>query len=405
MTKFLKFNILLLILLQTRFFCFLPFDAYDVAKGISIGIVILFIVCVMIIPKCITDNRGYFAIDICIFIFICLLQCILTELKYRQGYLYVFAISIYYFTMLLYLLLIYFVKNDYEKVKNYFKIISLIFSNILIIQWFLYNNFRITFLELNLDIGQRFGEARINTGVSIISIGVILSVSSIIKCVNNRTKLKKVDILTVILGLVDVVFVSKTRSAIIMLIVSIIVMNILLLRNNNHRIIFIVSLLITSILVFNTDIFDKFINLGSTEYAGNSNIRTEASMYFIQKIKETPIVGIGFLHSKNEYDPAYYFLRGPEGKYFLDDVGLIGFSTTFGLIGLIWYLNVIFKCFNIIITKFKNKKVYDNGECIGLFVFILLSTFTVIFTDAIRIFYLPFILYFIEENKLNNVKI
>lgn len=386
-------------LIEINLFCLLPIDNYTSAKIVSIGIIIISIIYIMINPNFIFNNRGYFSVDICIFIFMCLFQCILTELKYQQGFSYIFRVSIYYFTLLIYLLLSYFLRNDYKKIKGYFKNVSLFFSIILILQYFLYNELGITFLKLDLSIGQRFGQARISVGIFMIVVGVVLSVSSIIKCINNKEKLRKIDLLVVVLGLIDVIFVSKTRSIIISLIVSILGMSFLLIRNKKTKAIIIILLIITGGLVINTEMFNKFVNLKNTEYSENSNIRQEASKYYIEKIKESPIVGIGFLHSKNKYDPAYSFLRGEKGKYFLDDVGIIGFTTTFGIIGLIWYLIIILKCFKIIIKKFKYKTIYDNGESVGLFIFILLSTFTIIFTDSTRIFYFAFILYFIEGNK------
>ena len=84
-------------------------------------------------------------------------------------------------------------------------------------------------------------------------------------------------------------------------------------------------------------------------------------------------------------------IYGPEGIYYLSDIGIVGFATIWGItgIGIVGYM------FKIIYTKIKEYILgqdYLSNLAFSFAIYIVLTSTTLIVFDSQRMIYLPLLL-------------
>jgi hypothetical protein len=158
----------------------------------------------------------------------------------------------------------------------------------------------------------------------------------------------------------------------------------------SNRILRIIIVLFAIVYVTMTGIVDSFIS--SFDVNGNlgagTRVRFEAIEYFMTYVQKNPLFGMGFVH-QNYYSSVLY---GANGRYYLTDVGIIGLLTECG--GAMVALYVLF-CIRMvyIITKIKRQ---NKGFLVGLCVFTLLCTPTLIIWGRRSIIYIGLIMAIFE---------
>ena len=227
-----------------------------------------------------------------------------------------------------------------------------------------------------------------------VCIGIIISLSEILQ--NN---IKKSNILSLIVGTIYIIYVSKTRGYLIALTICILSMIYFYKRGFISKIYTTVIVILVGAIIINLPIISKYNDLKENDY-GSSITRQNAINFYVNQIRNKPLFGMGIINTVNKNDENYSIVRGPYGKFYRDDVGIIGFTNEFGILGLILFLNIMVISFNIIKINFKDKSIYNNIEKVGLFTFLIITTPTLIAMNAERIVYLPFILFMIENNSL-----
>lgn len=136
-------------------------------------------------------------------------------------------------------------------------------------------------------------------------------------------------------------------------------------------------------------------------------IRTYAIEYFLNQIKKRPILGMGFIDPK--WGSYYENLlmgglnsRGGNNQFYLDDIGIIGFTQRFGLVGAFWMIMLIKRAWSTL--KGLDKIVYM--ESMGLIVVIIIMCISLCPLGKVPICIFPLILLIIDKNnqmKLCNV--
>ncbi|MDM0979081.1 hypothetical protein QTJ05_14230 [Clostridium perfringens] len=326
--------------------------------------------------------------------FLCIVEIIISKLRYDQSNISLFSVSIYYFVILIYFIISYYNVKQKEIIKIFINI-SLVLSIILIIQFVLYEKSGIAFLKINVGSVKRFGEVRISEGAHAVALGIILSFSEIIKSRKILLESNIKNILNLILGFIEIIFIAKTRSILVILIISIIFMLLYHSKGISERIKIIFMIIISSIILMNSNIVKKYDNLDSEE-KWSTIARKGAIEYYLDQVVEKPLFGVGIINPSESIE-MHYYARGPLGIYYRDDVGIIGFLNAFGLVGLIWYISLVYKILKIISVNIKKGCIRKNIQIIGLGMFLSACSFTIIFTDPQRIYLLPFVLYMIEE--------
>ena len=379
-----------LLILSTSFFYLVPISIWNSVKIMSL-LIIIFLVFNL---RCLFKNKGKFTLYIASFIFLCIGELIITKLRFNQGYISLFSMGIYYFVIMLYFILVFY-KVSRDKIKKVFINLSLILSILLIAQFIAYEFFGVTFLKIDVGGIQRFGQVRIGEGAFIISLGIILAVAEVIKRKEILCRENTINFLSIILGMIDIIFIAKTRSILAFVLLSIGVMMLGSAKNFIQQLKIVSLSTIALIVLFSLPIMSKYQSLNS-EKDWSTIARKGAIAYYINQTKEMPLFGVGIINP-SESKEMYDYTRGPLGIYYRDDVGIIGFLNTFGVIGFIWYIALVIKILAIVFKSIINKSIRKRPQIIGLATFFIVCSSTVIFMDPQRIYLLPFILYIIEE--------
>ncbi|MFU7515532.1 O-antigen ligase family protein [Clostridium sp. HCS.1] len=409
MKRIYKLIILLILLLEARFFYLFKFpDIIDKYNTYHVKIIIFIITIVTIIFFLITRRYKYikdktlFSNNIILFLILVFFETILSYINYSQyGQTVMDTIwmSYYFYIILLYYILVYLdIKFNDDSYKRIITIFSLILSIIFIVQSILYNSdglliVKISELSLN-GIESRLGRIRLTYPSTIISFSIILSAGRILNKREEKKDLYKIiDILNVILGCIYIVYVSQTRALIVYIFISIIIMFIFRNGRNIKRLLISFLLLVSVIIVIlNLSITKEYINtFNDTDNSISTIARKGAIEYFIKKGSENIVFGSGFIGS-NQDSELFYIARGEYGIYSTTDVGIIGYYSSFGILGLLLYISLILKLMKIIKKLIVTKRINYCIELIGMFIFLVFSSGTLIVMDKQRIILLPFIL-------------
>ena len=124
--------------------------------------------------------------------------------------------------------------------------------------------------------------------------------------------------------------------------------------------------------------------------------RIEASAHFLKLGFENFIFGIGTLDPE-QIPAAYTYVRGNEGIYYADDVGLFGLFGLFGIMGLILYILILVKIYNCSKYAANNKPLL-----MGIFLCMLLSSILSSYFDRTRLLTLLLSMVVCELNRKNN---
>lgn len=396
LSNFLKSTIMIILLLEVRFFFLINNSRFNSSTNKSLILFISFVV--FIVSFKFIDKKKIFTRNIIIFFVVYTIEVLLSSLLYQQNIIDTINISGYNMVIILYFSLQYFSKNK-ENIEFLYKIIIIftgILSFILILQWIYYEQYSVIFLKINLD-KFRFGSLRIYEAGNFIEIGVVLAYGRFL-----ITKIKKHKIylgIVVILGLFEILFVAKGRLGLLIVITSIIIMSMyILVKDIKKAIITIITSILFILIIFNTTMFNNVIkSFSNNEFQAGSDIRRNAITYYINQVKQKPLFGIGYPYFSDKKDDNYYLLRGYEkSKYYRDDVGIIGFLNTFGLIGFTWYLMLFYKIIKVIIISHKRNVLKNYISLLGFVIIIIFQSFSTIIMDPQRIIMLPILLTMID---------
>ncbi|MGU8226603.1 O-antigen ligase family protein, partial [Clostridium perfringens] len=242
----------------------------------------------------------------------------------------------------------------------------------------------------NIGIESRLGRIRLTYPSTLISFACVLSFSEIF---NRDTKKKTLNILNLVCSLIYLIYVCQTRALIVYVIFSMLIVFIFVNRKSAKKIILMIITLVIAVNVFiNLNITKEYINSFTDSKNSISNIaRSGAIDYFIDRGNENLIFGSGFINSSANSE-TFYISRGSYGMFSTTDVGIFGYYSIFGIAGLVLYLYLILKMLTIIWTLIKSKKIDYCVEIIGIFIFFISTSLTLIVTDSQRIILFPIIL-------------
>lgn len=416
MKKLAQISILLILLFEMRFFYIMsiPLEKFNTYHNKLIIFILIITTCIMLIIKYIKIGykKSIFFSYVIFFIVMYFIQFCISILRYNQTVFDIFSSSYYFLIVLFYFILIYYVKDDktYNNIIRFIVYGTTILAVLFILQAILYsisNRIFLNIFELNngLEIQTRGEGIRLTQPSTLLSFSIILSYSEILKCRIQRKRLKSIYILNVLLGIIYLLVVCKTRVLTISVIGTLFLITACIsTKDIRKKSLIIVVLIFSGIIVLNLNSTKEFIKSFNQQESGSVFARKEAISYFTKQFKESMLLGRGFINDI-EGTEAFYIVHGPQGYLNTTDVGIVGLMCIWGSIGLVWFFSILIKMINIII------KIYSKGnlnlaiELIGIFSYIILTSLTLIITDRQRIILLPISLAIFEYNYKNTLKI
>lgn len=327
--------------------------------------------------------------------FLTIVEIVYTFFTFKQPIYYACKESLYYLIPVI----LYISMSQYSKklsVDHVFDIIikvSIISSLMAIIIFSIYSVLGVNILNvIDNTESVRNGTVRFGVGSLVVFPAIVISIT---KVMNNSSN--KLDYLNIFLGLIQVVFINKTRANIIY-IVMVILISILNTRKTNVLVkafIFLVLFCGGLIAFLNSDTVSA--NINSYVNADMSIMaRLEEIEYYFGQFLDHPILGMGFLTGDKAVN-NWQLVGGnnPAIYYYREDVGYIGFLNKFGILGIIWFIYFIKSYFK----RIKDNTLYSQ-ICMNLSTYVIISSISLNIMDPQRTMYIFFVL-FIGEIVIN----
>lgn len=319
----------------------------------SLWIYLLLIISIILIIlniKLILKNRYRFILFIFTFLVLNFIEICMTTLKFGQPFSLALARYKYVFIFILYIPISVILKKfKIEKLKIMIINLGTLLSILYIIQAMIYPKF----ILFNMYYMERANRIRFYTGSYFIIISILLNFSFLLH------NFKKKYFFYLIIQIIMLIFVSQTRSSIAILFITFILTLLMYIKNFNwkkiSKILIVIGLIIMVIMPYISalvnSINDSLFNKNSDN--GSISIRIDAQKYMIDKIKENPLLGVGMYD--NSYEEAGS-ITGSEYKYYVADVGIIGFIFQYGILGFLIFLYLWVKMIILTYKIYKQKK-------------------------------------------------
>lgn len=226
-----------------------------------------------------------------------------------------------------------------KKLKYFVKKFALIQSGICIVQYLVYQHF--VFLNISLT-DLRLGGLRVRFGAEIIAIAVIVTLSDLL----NDKKITTKDIFLILIYLYELLFVSKTRMILIGTVVAALTEVVLSLSNKKkvQRSLIVVLLAFLGMNLFSNQI-SALTDLTTDEVSsggGNYGVRLKEIAFYTDQVKY-PLIGRGYISPNTPGGQYYDTMYGTSSDYYsLTDIGIFGLYTIYGILGIAWYILLIY---------------------------------------------------------------
>lgn len=278
------------------------------------------------------------------------------------------------------------VKLDFEWTIGAFTSAAIALSCISITQRLVYDWFILFPSEVD---ALRNGKPRIFIGGTVVfTIGFLMLIYDLLKNGANRK-----NCIGLILCFARVFWVEQQRAfSIILALILLLLLVKEKVENKTLQILLFVFLLFFGILGI---AFSDAINNISSLLSGDisANARMWSINFFLKKAHEYLWLGMGFIGGTNDVRSSGYWLLRDSSGYLTQrsDVGIFGLLNMWGLIGVSWYVGLLH-------YFAKNQKDTGINMASIIFLYTLLTSFTLILTDSQRVLLIPVFLIFVYQD-------
>lgn len=349
--KIKKENIYLIIIFLFIFFNEKCFYLLNLNSSLWIYFLISITIILLVLNiKLIIKHRYRFILFIFTFLILNFIEISMTSLKFGQPF--SMALSRYKYLLIFVAYIpisVILNKINIEKLKIMIINLGTVLSILYIIQAIIYPKLII----FNMYYMERADRIRFYTGSYLIIISILITFSYLL------CNFKRKYFIYLVIQIFMLIFVSQTRSSIVILFITLILGLLINIKDFNFKkflkvfimISFVIILLMPYISKLTDSIKDSLFN----EYSDNGSIsiRIDAQKYMINKIKENPLLGVGMYD--NTYQEAGN-ITGSVYKYYVADVGIIGFVFQYGILGLLVFVYLWIKMINSTYKIYKRKK-------------------------------------------------
>ena len=232
-------------------------------------------------------------------------------------------------------------RNDIEKIFYRVGI-----SEIIIYTLYYLSGGSIGFLNINFDY--RYGDIRLRVNSFNIEILFLIVVNNILNGKNRKGNL--------LIGIIDFIFIAfilKTRLLVVGILVIAIVGIFFVRKQWILKIVSVLAIICMIPIALNLMIIKDII---TTLLEDDPNdIRKLGKEYYIEQLQKTPILGRGYINTQSE---EAFRGAGMDKQYYLNDNGIYGFAFMYGLIGMIWIIDIVIRCLKYGINIYKKYNDY-----------------------------------------------
>lgn len=224
-------------------------------------------------------------------------------------------------------------KSDLNYFLGAIESASIIIASFSILQFALYPSF-VIFPTDALPLRNGLPRLFIGGG-SNLSIGGLISMGNLLSSRDSKSR----SLLNLILVFLTLILVRQARSNTLYLVFTLLV-GVLSVSNVPKAVRFTVYAGMVGLLILGLLYTDGSLILSSIAEADvGIEARLNGIRFFLDKFKEYPVLGMGFITTSGNIDPvSYSLLCSPSGyRYDRSDVGIFGVLNLLGVMGIIWY--------------------------------------------------------------------
>ncbi len=295
----------------------------------------------------------------------------------------------------------YFIKvGTVEHFFSFLNIVSFIWNILIIVQSILYKNGILLFDFQSYFIGDVYVRNEgIRMGTGILSQCMILYNFSFLFQSTKKTRGKWIyHLILFVVGMYCIFFIAQTRAEQVYILVALASIVFIGGKNLRSKLVTVLALVAGIYLLTNSDFLDKIIVLlGTTARNTNSVInRKYAYQYYWTIIKTKPLFGNGFALTTNIAYPYYSLEHGSLGRAFYSDVGIVGLLANIGMTAIFVYIWPLFRMGKILLYLIRRSSWKQYSYELSIYIYIVLSSATLITTDGEKMFQFAFLLAFFE---------
>jgi hypothetical protein len=145
---------------------------------------------------------------------------------------------------------------------------------------------------------------------------------------------------------------------------------------------------------------NSFSSASSNMLALGTTIRVDAIKYYLERFVSSLFLGDGF--TSDLFYPEIQ--HGSAGQFFYSDVGIFGLIAEIGIASIWFYLLPLFRAVGTVRIIFKKKLQRDYAFYIGLVIYLLGTSITLIVTDSFRAMAYPLVFAISEYTRWNITK-
>lgn len=243
------------------------------------------------------------------------------------------------------------------------------------------------------DVYVRNNTIRISTGI-LSEYMIIYNFSALYNKKLNKSFSYLFHLIAFVIGIYCIFFVAQSRADEVYVFVSLCTILFVGDGSLKHRVITFLVFISGLFIIYFSDIFSSFLSTfnPSGEYQNGTTHRLYAIEYYIEIILNNPIFGNGFALTTNRSQVYYYVEHGIKGWAYYSDVGFLGLLANVGIFSFVVYIIPIFRQFQVLTLLSKRNCIVESLFLLGSFVYTLLSSFSLISTDATRMLQFAFII-------------
>ena len=359
-----------------------PFDiSYYIKKDICIILAIIFLALLFKYKFAFFNTKvtGYYKICI-IWIGLIVLTFFTSLFAYSNETFLMLLKKYYFYSLISVFFILTFLFKKYKGYYSYFIkciiVVGTVYALFIILYKAVYETTGIYIFDTNYQLIQERGYTlRLARPADFISLSCVLSFSNILK-----KKDKKPWIVCFLVSLLSIFWVTQTRIYELAILLSCACGWVL--YKNNRILIFIKKRWWVFVIIVTPFLFKFIYSFFESSEINGTLIRFEGYLYFLKNIVKNGLIGIGFIADPENFE----ILRGPNLKYSLTDLGYVGFIGTYGILGIIFLIILFLQFYRSIKESFQKKR---HPEIAILIIYIIITSFTVIFNDLQRAIYFP----------------
>lgn len=321
------------------------------------------------------------------------LNPLITTYGFASYYLYAFlAIPIIY---------IYIVEGSFERFFKLLNVITICMYIVTIIQGVAFmKTGKLLFASANETVSGgmiRDGKVRLYSG-AMSFLMIIYNIYLLYNCRKERTKKKKLPLISLILGMISICFTGNSRIMLVTLLASLGILVLLGDGSGRKKILAMIAVIGAIVFLFTSGIVSKLLASFSTtgNLAGSSIARVGAYKYYLDAFLKNPLFAIGFVGDENYYDIVHgssgIYYQTVHVRYFYDDVGIAGQLALLGISIVGIYIWPLFRIIKIAVQCCKNRQFLEGKLVIAIACYLVCTTPTMIVLDSSRVIAFPIVL-------------